>query len=230
MSAVSRLAGNRARNPVLRLAQLLLPLGWVLVIVGYYGPWIAHKTAALTLTGSDMGEFVKFLPGVLDGSLQVVRQFFYLPPVAVSLTVALLVGNRSLGFPWLLRVGVLSASAVMSFQLLPPAWSPGSLMTAEFRLQPIALGFCWLALGGFWLLGRLPIRLTGLACCGLAILAGALAAWQMLIVKPAINATYGAPPAVGWGCAACFLGLAMLASAGAVIALFTGDSRHGQWL
>jgi hypothetical protein len=202
----------------------------MLATVGYYGPWIAHRTAALTLTGSDMGEFVKFLPGVLDGSLQVVRQLFYLPPIVVALSVALLVGSRSLGFPWLLRVATLVLSMVVSFQLLPPAWSPASLMTAEFRLQPIALGLCWLALAGFWLFGRLPIRLTGPICCGLAGVAGALSAWQFLIAKPAIDATYGIQPAVGWGCVVCLIGLATLASAAVTMALLEGShktiSRH----
>lgn len=196
-----------------RLARLFLFLGWFLATVGYYGPWIAHKTAALTLTGSDMAEFVKFLPSVLDGSIRVVRQLFYLPPVAVALSVALLVGSRLLGYPSLLRVVALALSIAMSIQLLPPAWSPASLATPEFRLQPIALGVCLLALAAFRLLGRLPIRLTGLISFGLAVLTGVLSAWQILAVKPAIDAVYGASPVVGWGCIVCLIGLAVLASA-----------------
>ncbi len=82
------LARGQAHRSGLRIARLFLPFGWMLATVGYYGPWIVHKTAALTLTGSDMGEFVKFLPGVLDGSLRVMRQLFYLPPMAVALGVA----------------------------------------------------------------------------------------------------------------------------------------------
>jgi hypothetical protein len=216
-------------SKTLRIGRLLLPLGWVLAIVGYYGPWIAHKTAALTVTGPDMGEFVKFLPGVLDESPRVVRQLFYLPPVAVALSVALLAGNRSLGFSWLLRAVALASSVAVSSSLLPPAWSPTSLMTAEFRLQLIALGLCWLALTAFWFLGRLPIRLTGLACCGLAALAGALPAWQLLIAKPAIDAIYSTLPAVGWGCIVCLAGLAVLVSGSLALALLARvGSRNWQ--
>ena len=204
---------------MLRTARPLLPLAWILAAVGYYGPWIAHRTAALTLTGSDMGEFVKFLPGVLDGSLQVTRQVFYLPPVAVALSVSLLVGSRALGYPWLLRTLALVLSVVVSFQLLPPAWSPSSLVTPEFRPQPIAMGLCWLASAGFLLWGRLPLWLSGLLSFGLAGFAGALSVWQLLIVKPAIDAAYGAPSAVGWGCATCLVGLATIAAISVVFAL-----------
>jgi len=204
---------------MLSLGRLLLPVGWVLAAVGYYGPWIAHETAALTLTGSDMAEFVKFLPGTLDGSLRVVRQLFYLPLVAVAFGVALLVGSKPLRYSPALRFIVLALSLATSIQLLPPAWSLGSLMSPEFRLQPIALGICWLALAGFRLLGRLPIRLTGLLSFTLAILAGILPVWQMTEIGSAIGAVYGMPVRVGWGCVTCFAGLAVLACAGAALAL-----------
>ena len=222
----SKWTGGQVDRPGLGIAQLLLPLGWMLATVGYYGPWIAHRTPALALTGSDMGEFVKFLPGVLDGSLRVVRQLFYLPPVAVALSVGLLVGNRSLRYPLLLRIVALVLSVVVSIQLLPPAWSPASLVTAEFRLQPIVLGICWLALAGFWFLGRLPIWLAGPISSALALLAGVLSAWQILTVKPAIDAVYGIPPAVGWGCASCLIGLAVSASAGVALALPGRVRKH----
>lgn len=202
-----------------KLVRLFLPLGWILAAIGYYGPWIAHKTAALTLTGSDMAEFVKFLPGVLDGSMHVARQLFYLPPVAVALSVALLAGSRLLSYPSLLRVAVLLLSAVISAQLLPPAWSLASLMTTEFRLQPIALGICLLALALFWFWGRLPIRVTSPASFCLCALAAVLPAWQFLVAKPAIDAVYGTLVAVGWGYVVCLAGLGVLAGANAVLVL-----------
>ena len=71
-----------ARSQWLTAIRLALPLGWVLVAVGYFGPWIAHETAALTLNGPDMAEFIKFLPEVMSGSLETMRQVFYLPAFA----------------------------------------------------------------------------------------------------------------------------------------------------
>jgi len=206
-----------------RLARVILPLSWILAVAGYCGPWIAHGTAALTLAGPDMGEFIKFLPGVLNGSLRVVRQLFYLPPVAVALSVSLLVGSKPLHYSWLLRVVALTLSLVASVQLLPPAWSPASLVTSEFRLQPVAMGVCWLALAGFWFLGRLPVRLSGLLSCGLAFMAGALSMWQFLASKRAIDVAYGASTEVGWGYLVCLAGLLAIACASLMLAFSTAS-------
>lgn len=191
-------------------ARLALPLGWLLAAVGYYGPWIAHPTAALSLAGVDLGEFVKFLPAVQAGELPVVRQLFYLPPLAVVLGVALLAGAPRLRYSLPVRAGALILAVPVSVQLLPPAWSPSSLMTAEFRLQTVALGVCWLALAGSWLLARLPAWLAGGAAGLLAAAALAASAWQMWTVKPAIDTLYGQPPPLGWGFYLCLVGLAAM--------------------
>jgi hypothetical protein len=209
--------------------RLLLPLGWVLASVGYYGPWVAHQTAALTISGVDMGEFVKFLPGVLDGSLQIVRQFFYLPPFAVVMSIALLVGLRRLRFAWPLQVLFLLLAVPVSLQLLPPAWSPSSLMSPEFRLQTVALAFCWLLLAGFWLLGRLPAWFNGSLSGVLAVAAAGLAAWQFFVVKGAIDDVYGAPPPVGWGFYLCLAGLAILAIACGLLVWRTRVGSRDLW-
>jgi hypothetical protein len=226
--------------------RLLLPLGWSLTAAGYLGPWIGHKTAALTLSGADMGELVKFLPSVLDGSLPVIRQLFYSPALAVPVSIALILGSRRLRYPWPVRVGALALAVFMSLQLLPPAWSPATLMTTEFRLQTVALGICWLLLAASWLApvdcrGLAPVDCRGLApvdCRGLgftlpgwlsgslsaivSLLAMGLPVWQLLVVKPAIDQVYGRPPSVGWGCAVCLVGLAITASASIRLALRSG--------
>jgi hypothetical protein len=194
----------------LTAVRLLLPVGWALAAIGYLGSWLAHDTAALTLSGVDMGAFTKFLPGVLDGSLDVIRPFFYLPPFVVVVSVALLIGARRLRYAWPVRVLALVLAVPVSLQLLPPAWSPATLMTSEFRLQALALVVCWLLLAGFWLLGRLPSWLSGLLSAVLALAAGLLSAWQFLAVKPAIDAVYRTPPGFGWGFFVCMVGLLVL--------------------
>jgi hypothetical protein len=191
--------------------RVLLPVGWLLAAVGYYGPWIDHSTAALTLSGVDIGEFVKFLPGVLEGSLAAIRQLFYLPPVAIVLSMALLVGSRQLRYPWPLRILILGLAVPVSLQLLPPAWSPDSLRAAEFLAQTIALGVCWLALASFWLWGSLPVWLTGSLSASLALAALALSVWQFILAKPAIHEVYGTPASFGWGFFLCQAGLAIIA-------------------
>ncbi len=218
LGKIDRTAGGKRRvTPV----RFLLPLGWILAAVGYYGPWIAHRTAALVISGVDMGEFVKFLPGIPDGTLKVTRELFYLPPVAVVVGVAFLVGSRWLRYPWPLRVLFLLLAVPVSLQLLPPAWSPAGLRTAEFRLQAVALGICWLLLAGFWLLGNLPPWPGGVLSAALSLAAGGITTWQFMIVKPAIDGVYGTPSPVGWGYFLCMTGLAVTATAGAILVLRT---------
>ena len=196
---------------------VLLLVGWLLAAVGYWGPWIAHATAGLTLSGVDMAEFVKFLPGALDGSLRIVRQLFYLPPSVVVVTVALLIGSRRLRFPWFVQLVVLVLALPVSLQILPPAWSPATLRSPEFRLQTLALVTSWLLLATFWIWGRLPSWLTGSLTAVLALAAISLSLWQLWVVKPAIDAVYGTPPPIGWGFYVCLVGLLILLVAGGLL-------------
>lgn len=223
LGSLDRLAGGDGWAMTLRL---LLPSGWLLAIAGYFGPWLAHPTAALTLSGADMGEFVKFLPGVIDGSLRILREAFYLPPLVVVVGVALLSGSQRLRYPRPLRLLMLVLAVPTSLQLLPPAWSPKSLMTAEFRLQAIGLGICWLLLAGSGLLGRLPLQPAGAVGSVLALAAGGLSAWQFLVVKPAIDRVYIAPPSIGWGFFLSLAGLLVIAGVGAV--LIPSERRRGR--
>ena len=204
-------------------ARMLLLAGWALAAIGYYGAWVNHGTSGLTLSGVDMGEFVKFLPGVLDGSLKIVRQLLYLPPFAIVVSVALLVGSERLGYPALLRLLVLVLAVPVSLQLLPPAWSVGSLISAEFRVQTFALGISWLLLAGFWLWGRLPDSWAGSVSAILCLAAIILPAWQYLIAKPAVNAVYGKAPGTGWGLYLCMAGL-LLTAIGSLV-LIAGAER-----
>ena len=220
----SRLERTERTDLPLTAVRWMLPIGWGLAAIGFLGPWVSHQTAALSLAGVDIGEFVKFLPGALDGSLQLVRQWFYLPPFAVTVSIALLIGSRRLDYARVLRALVLLLAIPVSLQLLPPAWSPGSLMIAEFRAQAIALGISWLLLATFWLLGQLPAWLSGFLSAALCLSAIVLPLWQYLVAKPAIDEVYGLPPSTGWGLFLCLAGLALVTAASALLAL-TANSR-----
>jgi len=199
----------------------MLPIGWCLAAIGFLGPWVSHPTAALSLTGVDMAEFVKFLPGVLDGSLRLTRQWFYLPPFAITVSIALLIGSHSLHYTKLLQALGLLLAIPVSLQLLPPAWSPSTLITAEFRAQTIALGIGWLLLASFWLLRRLPSWLLGSLSAALSWISLVLPVWQFLIAKQAIDEVYGVPPGAGWGLFLCLAGLAVTATTSTLLALTT---------
>jgi hypothetical protein len=224
LGRVDRTARVRRR---LTAVRLLLPAGWLLAAVGYFGPWIAHSTAALTLSGVDMGEFVKFLPGVLDGSLQLTRQLLYLPPLALVVSVALLSGSDRLRYPGLLQAAFLVLAVPVSLQLLPPAWSPASLVTEEFRAQTLALAISWLLLAGFWLWGHLPSWLTGSLSALIALAALGLAAWQFALAKPAIDEVYGIAPSTGWGLWVCVAGLAITVTASVLLVVRSREAWIG---
>jgi hypothetical protein len=227
-SNLGRLDGAERADWRLGMVRWILPIGWCLAAMGFLGPWVSHPTAALALTGVDMAEFVKFLPGVLDGSLKLTRQWFYLPPFAITVSIALLIGSHSLHYSKLLRVLGLLLAVPVSLQLLPPAWSPVSLMTAEFRVQTIALGLSWLLLASSWLLRRLPSWLLGSLSAALALIALVLPVWQFLIARPAINEVYGTPPGTGWGVFLCLTGVAITAAASTLLALMTRSRTEAQ--
>ena len=168
-----------------------------------------------------MGEFVKFLPAVLDGSLRLARQLFYLPVFAITVSIAILIGSRRLRYSKLLQALGLLLAIPVSLQLLPPAWSPSSLMTAEFRTQTIALGASWLLLGTWWLMGRLPSWLPGLLSATLCVSAIVLPLWQYLTAKPAIDTVYGLSSGPAWGVGLCLTGLALAAVASTMLSLAT---------
>lgn len=210
------------------VARVLAPIGWALAAIGYFGPWIAHETAALTLSGVDMGEFVKFLPSVLDGSLQVVRQLFYLAPVAVAFGIATLACSRQLHYPRILRILLLGLAIPVSLQLLPPAWSPSTLMSAEFRLQAVAMAILLLLLAGSCIWGRLSLRWLAVLNLCVALSAAVLTAWQFKVAKPAIDGVYSTVTSPGWGFYVCLGGLAAMAAAAVLSALEDTDARQAK--
>jgi hypothetical protein len=179
--------------------QIVLILGLALAIVGYFGPWVDHPTAALVLTGQDMGEFVKFLPEVRAGTASMIREFFYLPPFVAALCLILLMASRQLTYPLLVRAVMLLAVLALAWTMLPPVWTPQLLVTAEFRKQTVAIAFCLLLLVVHPVLRYLPSQLTAVAMAVLALLGAGPPLWQFFAIREAVSRAYGWPVQVGWG-------------------------------
>ncbi|MDE0632884.1 MAG: hypothetical protein OXH73_15375 [Caldilineaceae bacterium] len=160
------------RHPLTRylnpLHRWLLPVGALCTFFGYVRPWIAHKAAGLAVLGLDLGELVKFLHPVQQGEIRLWREGFYLPMVAVSVSLSLNAFCRSSSasgrqdaspdgtvaeeggprYRWPVRIALLLLATVTALNLLPPAWTPRLLLTPEFRLQAAAMILC-LALVAF---------------------------------------------------------------------------------
>ena len=198
-----------------RLTRWLIPMGALITLAGYFGPWVPHAVAGLVVTGLDLGEYVKFLPSVLDRTVTLWREGFYLPLVAVSLTSSLAAYRRDLAYGWPLRALLLAVAVIAALNLLPPAWTPARLMTPEFRLQTGVIAACLIAVLFSPFLARLPSRAVGAAMIALAVAAAWIPATTFLRVLPDIIQIYLRPLHPGWGLWLTVAGLAVLAVAGA---------------
>jgi len=179
--------------------RILLVLCLLAALAGYWGPWVAHKAAALVVTGQDMGEFVKFLPEVRAGSFVVCRELFYVPLLGGALGLVFLACNSRLGYPWPVRWLLCLLAFPVALSMLPPAWTPQLMLTAEFRLQAGAIALCLAVVLLHWLLRGLRPLILELTGALLAVAAATLPVWQFLRVRPLIDAVYGRPVQLGWG-------------------------------
>jgi hypothetical protein len=188
------------------------PLGVLLALVGYWGPWVDHKTAALVLSGLDMSEYVKFLTEVRGGSTLVIRELFYLPPLAAALCLALLVGWPR--YPLILRAIMLSLAVGLCLVVLPPyPFVLHALSSPEFRGQFILSALCLLLIAASPLYRRLPARLAKPVLIALALLGAIPAMSQFFAVRPALNRAYGWPVQIGWGLWVMVVGFAFVIAA-----------------
>jgi hypothetical protein len=206
-----------------RIAEFgLFPLGLALVVVGYLGPWIPHKTAALTVTGLELAEFAKFFPQVQGGTVAINRVLFYLPLVAASVTLALFV-SRSTGR--LIRWTVLLAiAALLSAALLPYPIVEGmrhALTTrSAFAVAPQYVGHLTLIIVGLALTllaplaGQLPRRVQSILVVILALVGAVPALWQFVILRPLAVALYDQPLGPSWGLVVYVLGSTLLVLSG----------------
>ncbi|MBN1580512.1 MAG: hypothetical protein JXA89_07395 [Anaerolineae bacterium] len=169
--------------------------------VSYWAPWVDHDTAALKLSGQDLGEFVKFIPVVRSGEVRVARQLFYLPPFVCALCLVLISVNRSLRYPRWLRVVLLALALLLLPGLLPPVWGhPKDLFVAEFRLQAVALILGLLFILAHGLFRNLSVRHLAIALIGLALVGLLPAQWAFWAFKGHIWTVYGTPTIrLGWG-------------------------------
>lgn len=194
-----------------RLAWLL-PLGALLALVGYVGPWVAHKAAGLVITGLDLAEYVKFVPQVRSGEIGLWRELFYLPLVAVSLVLSLWAYRQELALPGPVRVGMVVLAGIAALNLLPPAWTPGRLSTPEFQVQTGAMILCLaLAAVGPFLALLLPRAVAVTAGAILPLAAGVAAAVNFLRLTPALNDLYNTSISLGWGMPVMLAGAGVMA-------------------
>ncbi|MCB9098056.1 MAG: hypothetical protein H6632_00845 [Anaerolineales bacterium] len=198
----------------LRLLGGLLVIGLLLTgIGGAFLPWVWRAPAALQLTAPGLAEFVKFLPEVRLGQLQVERLYFLLPLFLSMLALPIFIENKALALPLWLRWPVRLLVVPLALAALSPVWTPAILIAPEFRLQTLLAG---LAVGLAViapLLRWLPLRLLLIFLVGLEVLALLLPLWQFSLIQSGLVEAYHQPVWLGWGWWVTVAGLGLSAAA-----------------
>lgn len=177
----------------------------VLILIGFFAPWVAHRTAALTVTGYELSEFAKFFPQVQGGGVPVKRALFITPLLAAVISLALIV-HRSGARP-LVRFSMTALAALLILAVLPPY---ESIFDSAYRLQLVLVAVGILLTACTPLTRQLSERVRGMVFL-LVTLTGAIPAlWQVVVFRPLIAGLYGARVLPGWGLIVSITGFLLL--------------------
>lgn len=192
------------------MMRVLLPVGLLLALAGYFGAWVAHPVSGLVVTGLDLGEYVKFLPSVRSGTTTIWREGFYLPLLAASLAATMAAFRAEFRYGWPLRGLLLALSIVAALNLLPPAWTPTRLLETEFRLQSASLVTLLGAVSISPFLALLPRRLVAILVTLPTLAAIIMPARAFFQILPEISSLYSRQLSAGWGLWLMLAGLLMI--------------------
>lgn len=177
----------------------------ILMIVGYFGPWIPHKTAALTVTGYELSEFAKFFPQVQGGTLPIFRALFLTPLLAAAVALSLLINGTSKRF-WLRLIST-ALVILIALAAFPPY---DYILASEYRLQLILFVGGLVAIPLAFMSHRLAWSIRRVLIALLALIGAAPALWQFALLRPLVVALYGTSIGLGWGVIICTLGSILL--------------------
>lgn len=183
----------------------LTPVIGVTMLIGHLTVWAQHKTAALSLTGHELGEFTNFTPGA--GVFA--NEWFYLPAWAAGLALAIAAARSRRPSAWMGLMGAAAVSAQFGLPRFERWTSP------EFRLQFAVTAVCLIAvmvLGvGLRLAKRADAKAFKLAAAALPLLSS-VPLVGFLAVRPFIETLYRdtLAPGLGWWLCALAFVLAVL--------------------
>ena len=182
------------------ISSWILSLGLLLTgIGGAFLPWVWREGVALQLTAPGLAEFVKFLPEVRSGQVQIERLFFMLPLFLAMLALPLFATNQTLKLPmwlrWLMRLAVIP----LALASLSPVWTPVILVSPEFRLQTLLAATAVSLAVIAPLFKRLPLRILIIFLIVGDLAALTLPLWQFSLIQAGISEAYHQPISLGWG-------------------------------
>jgi hypothetical protein len=200
--------------------------GIILVLVGFFSPWIDHPAAGLALTGFEIGEWIKFAPEVRAGTARLNRAGFYCPSSAAAIALAMMAvsagSHRRLR--WALLIGS-AAVALLPFPLVEEVSSLVGIKANWARFGLVGLGLLAVAAVAIW--GqRIPFRVRGatLLVTGLAGLAAASATYAA--AEPIVERLYNRLIDPGLGLTILQAGQAALATGG-IWQMIVGERKKG---
>jgi hypothetical protein len=174
-------------------AGWLAGVGIALAVIGVWGAWVPHRAAGLVLSGWDLAEYVKFLPGN-----PAIRELFYLPVCCAGVALSLWANHRAARLAP--RIGLTGAAVALVSTVLPPYPHVfDGFRIAEFRWQFILSASAVLLILAGWFSARWPARVSaGLLLAG-ALVGAFPALWQFLNIRDDIASLYGSGLGWGWG-------------------------------
>ncbi len=178
----------------------------VLILIGFFGPWVAHRSAALTVTGYEMSEFAKFFPQVQGGVVSVRRGLFITPFLAALITLALIVHRSSTRS--LLRLVGTALAVLLALAVLPPHQA---ILEPAYRSQLILVAVGMLLAAATAFTGQFSQRARAVLFLLVAVVGLVPSLWQYVLLRPLIAELYAAPVLLGWGLAVCVTGFLLLA-------------------
>lgn len=185
----------------------LLLTSWLLALLGYFGPWVGRRAAALAWNAYDLFDLLRLLPEIETGALSVNLQTLRLPLVGLAVLLPMLLAQATLGWR---TVGAL-LGAGMALATLPPYPE----IVSAWRTPGWRIPFWWgvgamLAAGlAVWIAPRLGRYRPWLMLAWVAV-TGLPAAATLHRLLPALRALHAAPIQPGWGFWVCMAGLCSL--------------------
>ncbi len=177
----------------------------VLALIGFFGPWVPHETAALTVIGYQMSEFAKFFPQVQGSVVPVVRALFVTPLLSAMISAAFVTGRSNMRSAF--RVSATVVAGPLCLAVLPPHQS---ILEPVYRLQLIIVGVAMVLVGATLLTRRLSERVRGILTLVTALVGAVPALWQYMLFRPLVVDLYQASVPPGWGLIVCGTGFILL--------------------
>jgi len=181
--------------------QPVLTAGFTLILVAYFLVWLPQPAAGLSFIGIDIGEWIKFIPQVQSGELDINRNVFYLPPITLSLILILWSASWSekRWQTWVLRllaivISLLSLPSIEAFtEETTREWLTRTVMVLVVVIVSILIPFkrympSAITMNGKWLV----ISLLGLS-------GAILPTWTYLALRDPVSQLFQAYVGIGPG-------------------------------